>query len=132
MSRAGLVPAMSLAERAGDSALARRHVTITGKSGVNAEVKISCLVGGWPCTIASILGSACTRIRYPQAIWDGQLQVSVSHAMITEVRYTAFAWAKSWAVTARLIIRRVRIRTARPNRHSYFRPRASFRRIPLA
>src|SRR5260370_1209695 len=46
VSRAGLVPVMSLAERAGLYALARRGVAITGKCGVNAEVKIGCLVCG--------------------------------------------------------------------------------------
>jgi hypothetical protein len=34
VSRAGLVPVMSLAERAGLHALARRHVQITAKTGV--------------------------------------------------------------------------------------------------
>jgi hypothetical protein len=40
VSRAGLVPVMSLAERAGLAALAREHVRIAGPCGVNAEAKI--------------------------------------------------------------------------------------------
>ena len=54
VSRAGLVPVMSLAERAGLAALARRHVTITGKCGVNADVKIGCLVAGMAAGADSI------------------------------------------------------------------------------
>ena len=46
VSRAGLVPVMSLAERAGLGCLVRRHVQITAKAGVNAEAKIGCLVAG--------------------------------------------------------------------------------------
>jgi hypothetical protein len=46
VSRAGLVPIMSLAERAGLGGLVRRHVQITAKAGVNAEAKIGCLVAG--------------------------------------------------------------------------------------
>jgi hypothetical protein len=54
VSRAGLVPVMSLAERAGLAALGRRHVTITGKCGVNADVKIGCLVAGMAAGADSI------------------------------------------------------------------------------
>ena len=54
VSRAGLVPVMSLAERAGLAALARRHVTITGKCGVNADLKIGCLVAGMAAGADSI------------------------------------------------------------------------------
>jgi hypothetical protein len=46
VSRAGLVPVMGLAERAGLGGLVRRHVTIAAASGVNAEVKVGCLVAG--------------------------------------------------------------------------------------
>src|SRR5258708_37205507 len=46
VSRAGLVPGMSLAERAGVYALARRHVAVAGKGRANAEGKIGCLVAG--------------------------------------------------------------------------------------
>jgi hypothetical protein len=46
VSRAGLVPVMGLAERAGLMALAREHVQVTAKAGVFPEVKIGCLVAG--------------------------------------------------------------------------------------
>jgi Transposase DDE domain group 1 len=54
VSRAGLVPVMSLAERAGLYALSRRHVGIAGACGVNAEVKIGCLVAGMAAGADSI------------------------------------------------------------------------------
>jgi len=54
VSRAGLVPVMSLAERAGFYALARRHVAVAGKCGVNAEAKIGCLVAGMAAGADSI------------------------------------------------------------------------------
>ncbi len=44
VSLAGLVPVMSLARRCGLLALARRHVSIGGPCGANAEAKIGCLV----------------------------------------------------------------------------------------
>src|SRR5260370_34505389 len=62
VSRAGLVPVMSLAERAGLYALARRGVAITGKCGVNAEVKIGCLVCGRAAGADSI--DAMARLRH--------------------------------------------------------------------
>jgi len=43
VSRAGLVPVMSLAGRAGLHGLARRHVKITGQCGASADLKIGCL-----------------------------------------------------------------------------------------
>src|SRR5262250_1279134 len=46
VSRAGLVPVMGLAERAGLIGLVRGHVTMAAASGVNAEVKAGCLVAG--------------------------------------------------------------------------------------
>src|SRR5260370_2557907 len=54
VSRAGLVPVMSLAERAGFYALARRHVAVAGKCGGNAEAKIGCLVAGMAAGADSI------------------------------------------------------------------------------
>jgi hypothetical protein len=44
VSRAGLVPVMALAQRAGLSALAGEWVRIARRCGVNAPVKVSCLV----------------------------------------------------------------------------------------
>ena len=58
--------------------------------------------------IASIGEDAWTPIRYPRAIWDDQLQAWVSDAEVAETGYTAFASKKGQAVTARLIVRRVR------------------------
>src|SRR5215470_14349620 len=46
VSRAGLVPVMSLAERSGLFALAREHVSVAGPCGANAGAKIGCLVAG--------------------------------------------------------------------------------------
>jgi hypothetical protein len=46
VSRAGLVPVMALAQRAGLSALAEEHVQISHPCGVNAQVKVGCLVAG--------------------------------------------------------------------------------------
>src|SRR5487761_351012 len=58
--------------------------------------------------IAAIPEDAWTAIRYPQAIWDDQLGTWVSDAEVAETQYTAFASKKGQAVTARLIVRRVR------------------------
>jgi hypothetical protein len=59
-------------------------------------------------TIAAIPGTAWIPIRYPRAIWDDQLRRWVSDAEVAEVPYTAFASKKGKAVTARLIVRRVK------------------------
>ncbi len=58
--------------------------------------------------IAAIGEDAWTPIRYPRAIWDDQLDAWISDAEVAEVQYTAFASKKGQAVTARLIVRRVR------------------------
>jgi hypothetical protein len=61
--------------------------------------------------IAAIPEDAWTAIRYPQAVWDGQLDCWVSDAEVAETRYTAFtSRPKKEQVTARLIVRRVRAR----------------------
>jgi hypothetical protein len=46
VSRAGLVPVMALAERAGLADLAGEHVRLAGACGVNAPVKVACVVAG--------------------------------------------------------------------------------------
>jgi hypothetical protein len=46
VSRAGLVPVMALAQRAGLAALAGEHVQAARRCGVNAPVKVGCLVAG--------------------------------------------------------------------------------------
>ena len=58
--------------------------------------------------IAGIGEDAWTPIRYPRAIWDDQLRRWVSDAQVAEIEYTAFASKKGQALTARLIVRRVR------------------------
>jgi hypothetical protein len=58
--------------------------------------------------IAAIGDDAWTAIRYPRAIWDDQLDCWISDAEVAETQYTAFASKKGQAVTARLIVRRVR------------------------
>ena len=57
---------------------------------------------------AAIPGDAWTPIRYPRAIWDDQLGAWISDAEVAEVEDTAFASKKGRAVTARLVVRRVR------------------------
>ena len=59
-------------------------------------------------TIATIPDTPWTPIRYPRAVWDDQLRRWVSDAEAAEVPYTAFASKKGKAVTARLIVRRVK------------------------
>ena len=58
--------------------------------------------------ITAIAEQAWTPIRYPRAVWDDQLGCWVSDAQIAEVKYTAFTSRTGQAVTARLIVRRVR------------------------
>jgi Transposase DDE domain group 1 len=58
--------------------------------------------------IAAIPGTAWTPVRYPRAIWDDQLRCWVSDAEVTETEYTAFTSKKGQAITARLIVRRVK------------------------
>ncbi len=58
--------------------------------------------------IAAIAEDAWTAIRYPRAVWDDQLDCWISDAEVAETQYTAFASKKGQAVTARLIVRRVR------------------------
>ena len=61
--------------------------------------------------ITAIPEDAWTAIRYPQAIWDDQLDCWISDAEVTETGYTAFtSKKKSLQVTARLIVRRARAR----------------------
>jgi Transposase DDE domain group 1 len=59
--------------------------------------------------IASIPDDAWTTIRYPHASFDEQLGQWVSDAEVAEIEFTAFAsHGAKHAVTARLIVRRVR------------------------
>jgi hypothetical protein len=58
--------------------------------------------------IAAIPESAWTPIQYPRALWDDQLRAWVSDAEVAETEYTAFTSKKGKAITARLIVRRVK------------------------
>jgi hypothetical protein len=58
--------------------------------------------------IAAIGEDAWRPIRYPRALWDDQLGCWVSDAEVAETRYTAFTRKRGQAITARLIIRRVK------------------------
>ena len=58
--------------------------------------------------IAAISEDAWTPITCPKAIWDEDQKRLISGAEVAEVPYTAFAAKKGQAVTARLIVRRVR------------------------
>jgi hypothetical protein len=72
--------------------------------------------------IAAIGEHAWTAIRYPRAIWDDQLGCWVSDAQVAEAQYTAFTSRKGHAITARLIVRRVRdlTRKAAPGQGELF------------
>jgi hypothetical protein len=58
--------------------------------------------------IAAIGEDAWTPIQYPRAIWDDQLRCWVSDAEVAETEYTAFTSKNGQAITARLIVRRVK------------------------
>jgi hypothetical protein len=58
--------------------------------------------------IAAIGEQAWTPIRYPRAVWDNQLGRWVSDAQVAEAEYTAFTSRQGQAMTARLIVRRVK------------------------
>src|SRR5215468_6321187 len=60
--------------------------------------------------IAAIPEGAWAPIQYPRALWDDQLRAWVSDAQVAEVPYTAFTSKKGKAITARLIVRRVKDR----------------------
>ena len=84
-------PACSAARRAG----AGFSVTVRADPKVRAA-------------IAGIAEDAWTPIRYPRAVWDDQLRRWISDAEVAETEYTAFTSRKGQAITARLIVRRVR------------------------
>jgi len=58
--------------------------------------------------IASIGEDAWIPVTYPRAIWDADQNRLISDAEVAEVPYTAFTSKKGKAITARLIVRRVR------------------------
>jgi hypothetical protein len=84
--------------------------------------------------IAGISEDAWTPIKYPHAIFDEDEQRWISDAEVAEVPYTAFAGKNKHAVTARLIVRRVR-RLAPPRQGELlpaWRHHAIFTDTPLA
>jgi len=58
--------------------------------------------------IAGIAEDAWVPIKYPRAVWDDQVRAWVSDAEVAEATYTAFTSKKGQAITARLIVRRVK------------------------
>jgi hypothetical protein len=54
VSHAGVVPVMALAERAGMAGLVTEHVRPGGDCGVNAPLKVACLVAGMAAGADSI------------------------------------------------------------------------------
>jgi hypothetical protein len=84
-------PAVQAARRAG------AHFSVT----VRMDPKVR-------AAIAAIADHAWTPIRYPHAIWDDQLGRWISDAQVAETEYTAFTSRKHQAITARLIVRRVK------------------------
>jgi hypothetical protein len=84
-------PAVQAARRAG------AHFSVTAR--MDPKIRAA---------IAAIGEDAWTPIRYPRAIWDDQLRCWISDAQVAEVTYTAFTSVKGQAITARLIVRRVK------------------------
>jgi len=72
--------------------------------------------------ITAIPDDAWTAIKYPQAVWDDQLDCWISDAEVAESSYAAFTSKnKKLHVTARLIVRRVRDKaTAAPGQGELF------------
>jgi hypothetical protein len=58
--------------------------------------------------VAAIPEGAWTPIQYRRALWDDQVRAWVSDAQVAETEYTAFTSKKGKAITARLIVRRVK------------------------
>jgi hypothetical protein len=93
----------------GDSAYGNRAVIAAA---VTAGVRFSLVLAKNPAVnraIATIADHAWVPVRYPGAVTDPDTGELISDAEVAEVDYTAFAGTKH-AVTARLIVRRVRDR----------------------
>jgi hypothetical protein len=58
--------------------------------------------------IAAVPADAWTPVTYPRTVWDEDQNRLISDAEVSEVPYTAFAAKKGKAITARLIVRRVK------------------------
>ncbi|HEY0803885.1 MAG TPA: IS1380 family transposase [Pseudonocardiaceae bacterium] len=81
--------------------------------------------------ITGIEETSWTAIEYPNAVFDEDTGEWISDAEIAEVPYTAFAAKKAHAVTARLIVRRVR-RLPHRSKVSCSPPGATTRSSPTA
>ena len=79
VSRAGLVPVMGLAERAGLFALAGEQVSVGGPCGASAAVKIGCLVAGMAAE-AGTRGEPTRRSGGAWAHGEALLISSLSHS----------------------------------------------------
>ena len=79
VSRAGLVPVMALAQRAGLAGLVADHVRPGGPCGVNAQLKIGCLVAGMAAGADSIddMGAPRGALPYRPRSGRGLEEVSV-------------------------------------------------------
>src|SRR5271165_1169623 len=71
VSHAGLVPVMALAQRAGLGELAAEHVRPAGECGVNAHLKVPCLVAGMAAGADSIDGMDLLRHGAMDALFGG-------------------------------------------------------------
>jgi hypothetical protein len=76
----------------------RRKVRFSVTARIDAKVRAAC---------DGIGDDQWINIRYPQAVWDEDAGRWISDAQIAETGYTAFAGTRH-AVTARLIVRRIR------------------------
>src|SRR4029453_8101030 len=76
----------------------RRRVRFSVTTRIDAKIRTAC---------DSISDDQWIDIRYPQAVWDEDAERWISDAQIAETEYTAFAGTRH-AVTARLIVRRIR------------------------
>jgi hypothetical protein len=81
--------------------------------------------------IASISEDAWTPVTYPRAVWDEDQGRLISDAQVAEVPYTAFASKKGQAITARLIVRRVRDRARQDELFPAWRYHAVFTDSPV-
>jgi hypothetical protein len=86
-------------------------ITAIRRAGAHFSVTVP-LYAKVRAVIAAVPPGAWIPIRYPRALWDDQLECWVSDAEVAETTYTAFAHDADRAVTARLIIRRVRDQNA--------------------
>ena len=79
VSHAGLVPVMALAERAGLAGLVAEHVRPGGECGVNADLKVPCLVAGMAAGADSIddMGAPRGALLYRLRSGRGPEEVSV-------------------------------------------------------